>query len=173
MDGQRKEQKARFDEWTRDHSAIIHKAVNGFASGDDRNDLLQEVLVAVWKAAKAFRNESKVTSYLYRVCHNAALLWLRTERNYLRRTRQFYPPEELLFIPHEQNEPKRRLTLLYAAIRELSPLERSLVLMSLDGLSYREIAEISGLTESNVGARLSRTRVKLSKTLKTDESQSH
>ena len=90
------EQQQRFTDWTRDHSAILHHVVNGFASGDDRNDLLQEVLLAIWKSAPAFRGQSKPTTYLHRVCHNAALLWIRSEKNYRRRVEQFsaFAPNE-------------------------------------------------------------------------------
>jgi RNA polymerase sigma-70 factor (ECF subfamily) len=74
------EQQQRFADWMRDYSAIVHHVVNGFAAGDDRNDLLQEVLLAVWKSIPAFRGQARPTTYLYRVCHNAALLWIRTEK---------------------------------------------------------------------------------------------
>ena len=67
------EQQQQFADWMRDHSAILHHVVNGFVSGDDRNDLMQEVLIAVWKSIPAFRGQSKATTYLYRVSHNAAL----------------------------------------------------------------------------------------------------
>ena len=78
-------QQQRFAEWTTEHGAILHHIVNGFAAGEDRNDLLQEILLAVWRSIPAFREQAKVTTYLYRVSHNAALLWIRTEKNYRRR----------------------------------------------------------------------------------------
>ena len=58
------EQQRLFAEWTREHSAILHHVVNGFAMGDDRNDLFQEVLLAVWKSIPAFRAQAKPTTYL-------------------------------------------------------------------------------------------------------------
>src|SRR6185503_5297292 len=83
------EQQQRFAEWTRDYGAILHHVVNGFAAPDDRKDLLQEVLLAVWKSIPRFRGQAKPTTYLYRVSHNAALLWIRTQKNYRRRVEQF------------------------------------------------------------------------------------
>lgn len=74
------------------------------------------------------------------------------------------PPEET------DDARKERVELLYTAIGELSRVERSLILLSLDGLSHREISEISGLTESNVGARLTRTRQKLARIIEEIES---
>ena len=163
------EQQRRFTDWLREHSAIVHHVVNGFASGDDRNDLLQEVLLAVWKSIPAFRGQAKPTTYLYRVCHNAALLWIRTERNYRRRVELFgaFAPTESAGAPDSLAD--ERLALLYSAIHQLKPPERSLILLSLDGLSYREMAEVLGLSESNVGVKLNRIKTQLTQTLKGNE----
>ncbi|MEO7300390.1 MAG: sigma-70 family RNA polymerase sigma factor [Verrucomicrobiota bacterium] len=160
------EQQQLFADWMRDHSAILHHVVNGFAAGDDRNDLLQEVLLAVWKSIPAFRAEAKSATYLYRVCHNAALLWIRTEKNYRRRVETFgeFAPNDFASEPNSVTD--ERLAKLYSAIRQLKPLERSLILMSLDGLSYRELAEVLGLSESNVGVKLNRIKTQLTQTLK-------
>ena len=67
-----------FERWMADHIAILYRVVNGFAEGDDRNDLMQEVMLAVWHAIPRFRAESKPTTFLYRFSHNAALSWRRT-----------------------------------------------------------------------------------------------
>jgi RNA polymerase sigma factor (sigma-70 family) len=160
------EQQRRFTDWTRDHSAILHHVVNGFAAGDDRSDLLQEVLLAVWKSIPAFRGEAKPTSYLYRVCHNAALLWTRTEKNYRLRVDQFTALVSNDSSPHPDPLAEERLAKLYSSIRQLKPLDRSLILMSLDGVSYREMAEVLGLSESNVGVKISRIKSQLAQTMK-------
>jgi RNA polymerase sigma factor (sigma-70 family) len=160
------EQQQHFADWMREHSAILHHVVNGFAAGDDRKDLLQEVLLAVWKSIPAFRQQAKPATYLYRVSHNAALLWIRTEKNYRRRVEKFgtEPPGEMTADADPQTD--ERLAKIYAAIRQLKPLDRSLMLLSLDGLSYREMAEVLGISESNVGAKLNRIKNQLTQTLK-------
>jgi RNA polymerase sigma-70 factor (ECF subfamily) len=161
------EQQQRFTEWTREYGAILHHVVNGFATGADRHDLMQEILIAVWKAVPAFRGQAKPTTYLYRVCHNAALLWIRTEKNYRRRVEQFgAQPTEL----HSGRDAlaDERLAKIYAAIHQLKPLDRSLILLALDGLSYREMAEVLGLSESNVGVKLNRIKTQLTEMLKGD-----
>jgi RNA polymerase sigma-70 factor (ECF subfamily) len=63
------------------------------------------------------------------------------------------------------------LAQLYSAIHQLKPLDRSLILMSLDGLAYREMAEVLGLSESNVGAKLSRIKTQLSQTIKGNQNE--
>lgn len=163
------EQQQRFADWIRDHSAILHHVVNGFAAGDDRNDLLQEVLLAVWKSIPAFRGQAKPTTYLYRVSHNAALLWIRTEKNYRRRVEQFGASAPGESVPDTDSLADERLAKLYSAIRLLKPVDRSLMLLSLDGLSYREMAEVLGLSESNVGVKLNRIKNQLTQTLKGNE----
>ncbi|HLP77095.1 MAG TPA: sigma-70 family RNA polymerase sigma factor [Candidatus Paceibacterota bacterium] len=160
------EQQQRFTEWTTEHAAILHRVVNGFASGDDRNDLLQEILLAVWKSIPAFREHAKPTTYLYRVCHNAALLWIRTQRNYRRRVEQLSAEPSHDFLPAADSPPDERLAALYAAIRQLKPADRSLILLALDGLSYRDMAAVIGISESNVGVKLNRIKAQLTKTLK-------
>jgi RNA polymerase sigma factor (sigma-70 family) len=163
------EQQRRFADWLREHSAILHHVVNGFAAGDDRNDLLQEVLLAVWKSIPAFRGQAKPTTYLYRVSHNAALLWIRTEKNYRRRIEQFGAENSQSSGNDPDSLTDERLAKLYAAIRQLKPGDRSLMLLSLDGLSYREMAEVLGLSESNVGVKISRIKNQLTQTLKGNE----
>lgn len=163
------EQQQRFADWLREHSAILHHVVNGFAASDDRNDLLQEVLLAVWKSIPAFRGQAKPTTYLYRVSHNAALVWIRTENNYRRRVEQFsaFAPTEIAGEPDPLSD--ERLAKIYSAIHLLKPLDRSLMLLSLDGLSYREMEEVLGLSESNVGVKINRIKTQLTQTLKGNE----
>lgn len=148
-----------------EHAPIIHHVVNGFATGNDREDLLQEVMLAVWKSIPAFRGQAKATTYLYRVSHNAALLWTRTEKNYRRRLERFREAPAMESSAGGDSSADERLAILYAAIRSLKPVDRSLILLFLDGLAYREMAEVLGLSESNVGVKLNRIKTQLTQTL--------
>lgn len=160
-------QQAIFDEWLREHAAILHHVANGFATGADRHDLMQELMLAVWRAVPAFRSASRPSTFIFRVTHNAALTWKRAERSYRRRLDRFQDQQvDTAAIDESGGEaPGDSLALLYGAIRSLDPLDRSLVLLQLDGASYAQIAEIHGLTESNVGVRLNRIKHKLTATL--------
>lgn len=165
------EQQQWFADWLRDHGAIVHHVVNGFASGDDRNDLLQEVLLAVWKSIPAFRGQAKPTTYLYRVCHNTALLWIRTQKNYRRRIEKFGAFSSVESVTSPDTLTDARLAELYAAIHALKPMDRSLMLLFLDGLSYREMAEVMGLSESNIGVKINRIKTQLTQSLKGNENE--
>lgn len=157
------EQQATFDAWLREHAAILHHVANGFATGADRHDLMQELMLALWRAVPAFRAASLPSTFIFRVTHNAALTWKRAERSYRRRLDTFQEQQagSPAFIDEGGDATTHALELLYAAIRTLDPLDRSLVLLQLDGVSYAQIAEIHGLSESNVGVRLKRLKHKL------------
>lgn len=161
------EQHLLFDRWLAEHAAVLHHVANGFAEGADRHDLMQELLLALWRAVPAYRGGAQPSTFIYRVAHNTALTWKRTERNYRRRVDRF----EADVLRATQAEPvvstreRETLELLYAAIRRLPPVDRSLILLHLDGVAYAAIAELHGLTESNVGARLTRLKQKLTASL--------
>ena len=160
------EQHTRFDQWLAGHAAILHHVARGFAWGADRDDLMQELLLALWNAVPAFRDEASPTTFIYRVAHNAALTWKRAQSGYRRRLGRF----ETLAKPDAADPPglpdeRELLEQVYARIRLLPPLDRSLLLLHLDGVDYATMAEIHGLTESNVGARLTRLRQKLTQSL--------
>ena len=134
---------------------------------------MQELLVALWKSIPAFRGESSAATFIYRVCHHAALTWRRTRRNHERRMERYRTTSEEGMdgarAPDADGPPGPGadadavlLEKLYAAIRRLPDLERSLILLSLDGLSYREMADVHGIGESLVGVRLHRARQRLS-----------
>lgn len=150
-----------------DHPGILHRVANAFAEGADRSDLLQELMLAVWKAAPAFAGGSKPSTFIYRVAHNAALTWKRGISTYRRHVDRF----EVLAqdsVPADDGRTRRdreMLAFVYAEIRRLPPVDRSLLLLHLDEVGYAEIAEILGLSESNVGARLTRIRQRLVNTL--------
>lgn len=146
-----------FLEWMQAHRGILRKIARAFASEEgDQQDLYQDLLVAVWEAVPAFRGEAKVSTFLYRVAYNRALLWSRSRRTEQRR---FEALSIDLVAPAQQDD--GRVERLYEAIRQLPPVDRSLVLLYLDELSYREIAEVLGLSESNVGVRLNRAKKRL------------
>jgi RNA polymerase sigma factor (sigma-70 family) len=147
----------RFQTWITDHLGVLHRIARAFATGSDQQDLLQELLVTVWRAAPSFRGESAPATFIFRVAHNRALTWRRGEA----RRRLHDEAYRRLHVEEEPGGDAALLDRLYAAIRQLAPLDRSLMLLALEGQSYAEIAALQGLSESNVGARLSRAREKL------------
>lgn len=153
--GERDDQ--RFEAWMEAHLGMLTRIARAFATGADQHDLTQELMVAVWRAAPAFRGDAKESTFIYRVAHNAALGWRRRQRRHQQRHAEY----ERLMVPASSGGNDALVAQLYEAIRTLGALDRSLILLSLEGVSYAEIGEIHGLSESNVGARLTRARKKL------------
>ena len=158
------EHNAAFSRWLDEHAAVLHHVTNGFAEGADRHDLMQELLLAVWRAVPAFRHGARSSTFIFKVAHNAALTWKRSQKNYRRRVDRFeaLAGRETFAAPETSRRERETLELLYGHIRQLPPVDRSLVLLHLDGAGYADMAEIHGLSESNVGARLTRLKQKLS-----------
>lgn len=146
-----------FERWTSEHRALLHRTVRAFARPADADDLMQELLLSLWKALPAYRMESRSSTFIYRVAHNAALTWHRGRR---RPTETLSEPEA---VPESvqgtcQQHDEQVLDLLYEHIHALSPVDRSLMLLSLDDLGYGEIGAIHGLSSNVVGVRLHRLR---------------
>ncbi|MEO6991999.1 MAG: sigma-70 family RNA polymerase sigma factor [Lacunisphaera sp.] len=150
-----------FAEIHRDHIGLIARTVYAFAPDTaDREDLFQEMLISIWRALPQFNHGAKLSTYVYRVALSCALNWKRSRRRYAQKLEdygQVFPALAADVSPSE----RERLHWLYARIHELPPVDRSLILLSLDRLSYGEIAEITGLSESNIGVRLHRIKQQL------------
>ena len=157
----------RFAAWLEAHGAILHKLSRAYApEAADEADLRQEMMVQLWRSVPRFRDQAKPSTWIYRVCLNTALTWRRTERR--REARVVAQPEPVDAAASDDRSPDsshaRRdlMATLMRAVRQLPAADRSLVVLALDDLSYREIADVTGMTENHVGVALTRARKKLS-----------
>lgn len=149
-----------FAEIHRDHLGIIMKIAHGFvASPPDRDELFQEILITLWQALPRFNAQAKLSTYVYRVALSTALNWKRSRQRYGRKLDDY--TRALPALTAAPGPEPERLRWLYARIHEMPPVDRTLILLSLDRLNYGEIAEITGLSESNVGVRLHRIKQQL------------
>lgn len=154
------ERQRRFTEWAHRYDGVLWKVARSFAFGADQEDLHQELLLALWKALPAFRGESSESTFTYRVACNHALMWSRKRR--AREVPLDQAPPQIA----AGGEAQWRVERLYEQIRKLPELDRALVLLYLDEFSYREMAEVLGMSESNVGVRLNRVKKQLAERLK-------
>jgi RNA polymerase sigma-70 factor (ECF subfamily) len=129
-----------------------------------RQDLFQEIAIAIWTALPNFRAEASERTWLYRIAHNVALTSMTKQRRQNGRER---PIEALSGDPVAEDDLRHRA--LLEAVQQLNPAERNIVLLYLEGLSGREIAEVTGLSVDNIGVRLSRVRQKLTLVLRRKE----
>lgn len=161
---------ARFAAWMAEHGRILEKVARVHARADrERADLQRELMFQVWQSVPRFDGRSQVSTWIYRVCLNTALTWRRNAGRQARRTEDGVEMESL---DHPDAGPAARvergdlLACVYEALHRLPPLDRSLLLLQLDGLSYREAAEVTGLSENHVGVALTRARQRLAAQLK-------
>jgi RNA polymerase sigma-70 factor (ECF subfamily) len=145
------------------HRGIIGKVAAGYASNDaDRHDLSQEIMLQLWKAYPRYSPERPFSTWMYRVALNVGISFLR--RN-TRPMRQIVALDEIDHeLPQEsQGIPtmEERVAVLQSVIATLEPLNRALLLLYLDDHSYRDIAAILGITETNVATKLSRLKERL------------
>jgi len=150
-----------FNEWLASHKGILFKVVHAYAfEHADRQDLFQEIAVQVWRSVDAFRGDASVPTWMYRVALNTAIAWTRKEDRHQRGKQPFEVAQGLLTTA-SSGGPDPRVEWLYQQIAQLKDVDRSVALLMLDGFSYREIAAVVGITESNVGVKINRIKAAL------------
>ena|ERR1700748_3331798 len=134
-------------------------------SKEDKEDLFQDIVVQLWRSYPSFKGDAKVSTWMYRVAINNAITRLRKEA---KREKFSGLNDEAFEVVAEENHVDQKAMMMYAAIKKLTEIERALTMLYLDNCSYREIAEIMGLSETNVGFKLNKIKAKL-KSLVTKE----
>ncbi len=148
-----------FGEWMEAHKAILFKVARAYgATHADREDLFQQIALQIWHSVEAFRGEAAVTTWIYQVALNTALGWNRKERKHGLGRQDLEAASGLLVSPVHRDP---RLEWIYQRIAELDEVSRSLALLMLDGFSYRDMSQILGLSESNVGVKINRIKATL------------
>ena len=125
-----------------------------------RNDLFQEIVLQLWKSFPSFRGEAKITTWMYRIALNTAISGFRKQT----RNVKTEDLREMHFnISDHGGDDEENFQRLQAAIRQLSEIERAMIMMALEEVPYEEIAETIGITQNNVRVRMNRIREKLRK----------
>jgi RNA polymerase sigma-70 factor, ECF subfamily len=163
---QDEDQKSVFMTWLGEHGSSVMKVARAYTlTSDECQDLAQEILLQAWRSLPNFEHKASPATWFYRVALQTAMNWQRKDRP--RRTRQ----QPLLDVQvlaadgansAEQAQQRDIVEQLYTAIHQLPKADAALVLLYLDELSYREMAEVLGISESNVGVKLNRAKKALS-----------
>lgn len=151
------EQRKTFENWLGSHKNLLFKVVRAYAfTIVDQDDLFQDICLQVWRSVPNFKNESAVSTWLYRISLNTAFKWIRKEKKYQNEQGSKKNIEHLL---HETGtERDERLDWLYEEIKKLDEVDRSITLLLLDGYSYKEMAEMVGISVSNIGVKINRIK---------------
>lgn len=166
------DQKSQFMNWLGTHGASVMKVSRAYTrTSEECQDLAQEILLQAWRSLPKFEGKASAATWFYRVALHTAMNWYRKDRT--RRSRH----QPLLDVQvlatdgadiAEQVQHRDTVEQLYGAIQQLPKTDAALVLLYLDELSYREIAEVLGISESNVGVKLNRAKKALSELMNGD-----
>lgn len=159
-----------FEEILDEHGDSVFRICKAYVGATiELDDLYQEAIINVWKSLKSFRNESKLSTWIYRVAVNTAITYRhKINKQGLRET---YPEtmeyfQEDLSDKHEKLERETQYALLLKAIEQLKPDQRIIIGLFLEDLSYKEIADVIGKDTNYVGVKLSRIKEQLAKLMK-------
>jgi RNA polymerase sigma-70 factor (ECF subfamily) len=144
------------------HKGIIYKIANVYCRDDEqRKDLVQEILLQLWRSFGNYDAQYRHSTWIYRVSLNVAISFYRKEQT-RKKIAQSYP-EEIFQLKAEEKKPEVReeARLLLQCIDELPALDRALILLYLEGKSHKEMAEIMGISETNVATKVSRIKNRL------------
>jgi len=156
-----KEQKQHFQNVIEQHKGILHKVARAYCPNeDDRQDLIQEMMIQVWLSIHRYNNQFKISTWFYRISLNVAISFYR--KNTTRANKYTELTEQLIETPVEdKSENERQLYLLDQFISELNEIDKALMILYLEDKSHTEIAEILGISVSNVGTKIGRIKDKL------------
>lgn len=147
----------------KENEGVIFKITRVYTNTlEDQKDLYQEIVFQLWKGFDSFRGDAKASTWIYRVALNTAFTHIKKEK---RKGHKVVLDHINLKYEHDDPILEERLKEMYAQIKLLNDLEKGLILLLLEGKKYEEIAQITGLSNSNVGTRISRIKQKLKQQL--------
>lgn len=157
------EDEKKFINLINEHQGLIHKVCIMYESNPElRNDLFQEIVLQLWKSFHTFRGEAKITTWMYRIALNTAISGYRKQTRHVK-TEDLDEIHYNITEYHSGDDGEDNTQKLQWAIRQLSEIERAMVMMALEEIPYDEIAETIGITQNNVRVRMNRIREKLRK----------
>ena len=137
---------------------MIRHICRAYARNEEElKDLIQEVTIQLWRSHKKFENRSKVSTWVYRVTLNVCLAMSKKNK----RTVESVSLDNVQVSEEIDEVEKEQIEMLYDAVRKLKEADRAIVLLYLENKSYKEIAEILGMTVTNVGVKVNRLKTQL------------
>ncbi len=146
------------------NKGILYKVANSYCQNiDDRKDLIQEIIIQLWKSFDNYDEKFKHSTWMYRISLNVAISFYRKE-NRRKRISNPLTTDILNFSDTEiSDEKETNLGILNQAISKLNDFNKALMLLYLEEKNYKEISEIIGITETNVATKIGRIKGKLKK----------
>lgn len=148
------------------HKGILYKVSKMYMEdAEDRNDLVQEIILQLWHSYERFAGNSQFSTWMYRVSLNTALTYFKKEKKI---SNQFTALGNIDKAEEDEGEDKEmQLALFYRAVHELNKVEKALIFLYLEGQNHKEIATNLGISEGNARVKLNRTKEKIQVIIKT------
>ncbi|MEZ5319975.1 MAG: RNA polymerase sigma factor [Vicinamibacterales bacterium] len=151
--------------WLADHRGILVRLSRAYAQGpDDEEDLLQEIVLALWRSLPSFRGEARESTWIFQVALQVAL-----SRRRARARRPLSTPLESAPEPAADGQAEAfdrlRWSTVLQALRRLAPVDRAVLLLALEGATQQEIGDVLGVTANAAGVKLHRARRRLTNLL--------
>jgi len=158
-----------FTELLYQNQGIVHKICNlYFNKRVEKEDYKQELIIQLWKAYPSFNNKSKFSTWMYRVCLNSAIDLLRKEKTRPKLIQ--IEKHEFGKIPDTEDKSSDIQEKLHQVINKLSKIDKAIITLYLDECSYKEIAEIVGISETNTGVKINRIKALILKEIENGNS---
>nr|WP_260397566.1 sigma-70 family RNA polymerase sigma factor [Empedobacter brevis] len=147
------------------HKGILHKVARMYMdNSENQNDLIQEIVLQLWKSFERFEGNSQFSTWMYRVSLNTALTYFKKEKK--KEERHTYIENLDRVDEVDSGEKETQLELFYKAVHELNKVEKALIFLFLEGQNHKEIASNLGITEVNARVKLNRTKEKIQNIIK-------
>ena len=148
------------------YSGIIIKICRAYTdSQEDFEDYYQEVCLQIWRSKDKFRGDAKWSTWIYRLSLNICLTLIKKKKKNRQHQNSEYKIENEALEEESNTFSDESLNLLYAAIKQLSEIDRAVILLYLEEKPNKEIAEIIGTSPNNIGVRVNRIKERLKKLL--------
>jgi RNA polymerase sigma factor (sigma-70 family) len=160
-----KNREAEFLELLHKHKGILHKISRMYMENtEDREDLVQEIILQLWRSFGSFNEQSQFSTWMYRVAINTAILFFKKEKkspDNQTLSRDFDIKDE-----GSDTSKNKQLEVFYKAVQDLNQIEKAIIFYSMEGKSHKEIAENLGISEVNTRVKLNRTKEKIQTIIK-------
>ncbi|MBG6128969.1 RNA polymerase sigma-70 factor (ECF subfamily) [Aquimarina sp. EL_43] len=150
-----------FTKILRSNKGILYKVANSYCKNtNDREDLIQEIIIQLWKAWPKYDDTYKVSTWMYRIALNVAISFYR-KSNYQRNKYDTFNENLVSTVHKENSDSTENIEQLYHFIAQLSELNKALILLYLEKYSYEEIGTTLGISTTNVATKISRIKKQL------------
>jgi len=153
----------RFQKIIQDNKGILYKVINIYCKDiEDKKDLEQEILIQLWSSLKSYNENYKLSTWIYKIAMNVSISFYR--KNKLRNTTTHLPIDSI-FIEGEYDEDtdefKHQKKVLNIFIDKLNEFDKAIIILYMEEYNYKEISDIVGISETNVGTKINRIKKKL------------